>query len=382
MEIQMVDLHGQYLSIKDEIDAAIEAVIHRSSFIKGPFVAEFEESLADWLGVNHVVGVGNGTDALQIALMALGIEPGDEVIAPSFTFVATTEAAALLGAVPVFVDIDAPTFNIDPSAIEELISDRTRAIVPVHLYGQPCDMNPIMNVAAKHGLPVIEDNAQSIGSRYGVRYAGTFGDLGTLSFFPSKNLGAYGDGGAVMTNDSDLAERVRMIANHGSKRKYENEMVGVNSRLDAMQASILSAKLRHLDAFIDARVHAADRYDEALRDVPDIEIPPRAAGRTHVFHQYTIRVSERLPGARDALSAYLREKGIPHAVYYPVPVHRLPVTSEGVGAARTGDMAETDRASREVLSLPMHTELTDEAIGYIAEHVTRFIEAYEPALTE
>ena len=375
----MVDLLGQYLKIKDEIDAAIAAVLDKTAFIQGPFVAEFEERLAAYLGVNHVIGVGNGTDALQIAFMALGIGEGDEVIAPSFTFVATTEAAALLGAIPVFADIEPDTFNLDPGTIESLISERTRAIVPVHLFGQPCDMDPIIEIAKRHGIAVVEDTAQAIGALYGDRRAGTIGDMGTLSFFPSKNLGAFGDGGAVVTNNSALAERVRLIANHGSRKKYRNEVVGVNSRLDALQAAVLSVKLRHLDEFTASRIVAADAYDAHFDGSALIGAPPRASGRTHIFHQYTVRVSDSLAGARDALSDYLSSKGIPHAIYYPVPVHQLPVNTEGDHEYRSGDMTETERAGREVLSLPMHTELTNEQVAFVADHVRRFVEEYEPA---
>ena len=380
MDLQMVDLHGQYLGIKDEIDSSIANVISKSSFIRGPFVTEFEQKLAAYLDVNHVIGVGNGTDALQIALMALDIGHGDEVIAPSFTFVATTEAVALLGAVPVFADIDPETFNLNVECVEALVTSRTRAIVPVHLYGQPCSMDGIQAIARKYNLAVIEDNAQSIGAMYDTSAAGTIGDLGTLSFFPAKNLGCFGDGGAVVTNDSRLADRVRLIANHGSARKYENEIVGMNSRLDGLQAAILSTKLNHLDSYIKARVEAADQYDELLQASPLITPPPRAAKRTHVFHQYTIRVSQDVPGARDALSGYLRKKQIPHAIYYPVPVHRLPVNTMGHHAFRAGDMSETDQAAAEVLSLPMHTELTPEQIGYISDHVVRFLNDYQPVL--
>ncbi len=377
MELQMVDLRGQYLSIKDEIDLAIASVIDKSAFVKGPFVAEFENQIAAYLGVNHVIGVGNGTDALQIALMALGLGPGDEIIAPSFTFVATTEAAALLGAVPVFADIDPSTFNLDPNCIEPLITERTKAIVPVHLFGQPSDMDSIMAIGRKYQLAVVEDNAQSVGSKYKKRYAGTIGTMGTLSFFPSKNLGCYGDGGAVLTNDSDLAERIRLIANHGANKKYHNEVVGVNSRLDGLQAAILLVKLNHLRDFNSARITAADRYDHAFEDCRFVTIPVRATDRDHVFHQYTIRIAHEFPGARDALSAFLREKRIPHAIYYPVPVHLLPVNTEGIHPYRAGDMRHTLSAAEQVLSLPMHTELAPEQITFITGHVTRFLESYE-----
>jgi len=376
-DLQMVDLRGQYLSIKTEIDDAIAAVIDSSSFIKGRSVSEFEEQMASYLNVAHVVAVGNGTDALQIALMALGVGPGDEVIAPSFTFVATSEAASLLGAVPVFADIDPDSFNLDPNCIESLISEQTKAIVPVHLFGQPCAMDAIMSIAEKHQLCVVEDNAQSVGSLYQDRFSGTIGDFGTLSFFPSKNLGCFGDGGAITTNDAELASSARLIANHGSVKKYYNEVVGVNSRLDGIQAAILSVKLRHLDSYIESRIEAADRYDALFSDCRWVVSPPRASGCTHVFHQYTVRITSERAGARDALAAYLRNEHIPHAVYYPIPVHALPVNLNGTHPSRTGDMTHTNVASDQVISLPMHTELTMDQIEYIAEQVIRFLENFE-----
>lgn len=373
----MVDLRNQYLSIKAEIDEAIAAVIDSSAFIKGRFVSEFEEQLAAYLQVDHVIAVGNGTDALQIALMALEIGPGDEVIAPSFTFVATSEAASLLGAVPVFADIDPATFNLDPICIEPLLSEKTRAIVPVHLYGQPCEMDAIMAIAEKYGVSVVEDNAQGIGSKYGNQFCGTIGDMGTLSFFPSKNLGCFGDGGAVITNDDHLARAARLIANHGSEKKYHNEVVGVNSRLDGIQAAILSVKLGHLDSFNKARAESADRYDTLFSDCEFIVSPSKTTHGTHVFHQYTVRVTTERAGARDALSAYLRDEQIPHAIYYPIPVHALPVNVNGTHPTRAGDMTHTNVASDQVISLPMHTELTDSQIEYIADHVVRFLEKFD-----
>jgi len=368
--IQMVDLRGQYLAIKQEIDAAIQEVLDSTAFIRGPIVGQLERELAAYLGGRFATGVANGTDALQIAFMALGIQPGDEVITPSFTFVATAEAAALLGAVPVFVDIDPVTFNIDPGKIEEAISPRTRAIVPVHLFGQAADMGPILELSRKYGIPVVEDNAQAIGSAYKGRTTGYIGEIGTLSFFPSKNLGAYGDGGAVLTNDEELHERMRKIANHGSMRKYYNEVVGVNSRLDTLQAAILRVKLQHLDAYTEARRAAADRYDALFAGTDSVTVPGRDPNSRHVFHQYTIRVpSDR----RDGLVARLKEKGIPSAVYYPVPLHRLPVF-QGAGRMRHGDMRETERAAAEVISLPMHTELTPEQQEYVADTIRSFLE--------
>ena len=372
MGIQMVDLRGQYLAIKDEIDAAIQAEIDGTSFIKGPMVGQFECKLAGYLDGTYAIGVGNGTDALQIALMALDLQPGDEVITTAFTFIATGEVAALLKATPVFADIDPRTFNIDPAKIEELITPKTKAIVPVHLFGQPADMDPIMEIAERHGIPVIEDNAQGIGSTYKGRRTGYIGHIGTLSFFPSKNLGAYGDGGAVLTNDADLYEQMKMIANHGGRRKYYNEIVGVNSRLDTLQAAILHTKLAHLDEYTEARRAAADRYDALFADHPHITTPYRDPNGTHVFHQYTLRISQEVPGGRDALAAHLKERDIPFGIYYPVALHQLPVFTDAV-PMRHGDMTETERAGAEVISLPMHTELTAEQQQYIASAVLDFL---------
>jgi len=369
----MVDLRGQYLALKEEIDAAIAEVLDSTRFIKGPIVGQLESELAGYLEGTYVLGVANGTDALQIALMALGIGPGDEVITPSFTFIATAEAAALLGATPVFVDIDPQTFNLDPAKMEALLSPRTKAIVPVNLFGQAADMDPILDLAERHGLYVVEDNAQAIGSTYKGRKTGFFGHIGILSFFPSKNLGAYGDGGAVLTNDAALYERMKMITNHGGRHKYYNEIVGVNSRLDALQAAILRVKLRHLDAFIEARRQAADRYDALFAGNEAITTPHRARYSHHVFHQYTLRIAQHTPGGRDALLAHLKAKDIPHGVYYPVPLHRLPVFAEIV-AMRRGEMTETERAAAEVISLPMHTELSADQQQYIAEAVLEFVE--------
>ena len=370
-DIQMVDLRGQYLAIKEEIDTAIRDVLDSMQFIKGPIVAAFESELAAYVGCDHTVGVANGTDALQIALMTLGIGPGDEVITSAFTFIATGEAAALLGARPVFADIDPDTFNINPTGIEAQITPRTRAIVPVHLFGQPADMGPILDIASSHNLAVIEDNAQGIGATYKGRKTGTMGNVGTLSFFPSKNLGAYGDAGAVMTDDAGLYERMRKIANHGSLQKYHNEIVGINSRLDAFQAAILRVKLRHVDQYTRARRAAADRYDVLFAGNDAITVPYRDPNGRHIFHQYTIRISQEVPGGRDGLAKHLKAHGIPHAVYYPIPLHRLPVFAHQQDSQQ-GGLPETDRAAAEVLSLPMHTELTAEQQEYIAGVVLDF----------
>jgi UDP-2-acetamido-2-deoxy-ribo-hexuluronate aminotransferase len=362
-----VDLHAQVASIRSELDAAVASVLDSGAFVRGPFVRSFEEELAAHLGGRHAIGVGNGTDALQIAYMALGIGPGDEVVTSPFTFIATAEAAALLGAKPVFVDIDPQTFNLDPARLAEAITPRTRAIAPVHLYGQAADMPAIQEIASGAGIPVVEDAAQAIGARVGDAPAGYIGEIGCLSFYPSKNLGAFGDGGAVLTNDDAIASRVRTIANHGGTSKYHNEVVGVNSRLDALHAAMLSVKLRHLDAWTAARQTAADAYDRAFAG-SEVVIPHRAPGFTHVFHQYTIRVPA---GVRDDLQEHLRQRGIPTMVYYPVPLHRLAVFAE-LGYAE-GSLPETERASREVLSLPMHPHLTEEQATAVAGAVRAFL---------
>jgi dTDP-4-amino-4,6-dideoxygalactose transaminase len=354
--LHMVDLFSQHQSIQPELDEALAEVFQTTRFIKGPIVSSFEKELGEYLGGPHVVGVGSGTDALQIAFMALGLQPGDEVITPAFTFIATAEAAALLGIRPVFVDVQADSFNMAPDQVEALITDRTRAIVPVHLFGQPCDLDPILETARRHGLFVVEDNAQSIGSMYQGRPAGILGDIGTLSFFPSKNLGGVGDGGAVVTNDPALAERARMIANHGSRRKYHNEIVGINSRLDTLQAAVLRVKLRHLDRFNEARQNAASVYDELLSGQTAYVTPTRRASRTHVFHQYTVRCATRNRNFRDGLFGFLKDRSIPHAVYYPVPLNRLPVFSDTLNAGR--ELPVTDMLCDTVLSIPMHTELS------------------------
>lgn len=364
--IQMVDLRGQYLAIKEELDTAIQGVLDATNFIKGAPVAEFESELAAYLEGDYALGCGNGTDALQLAFMALGLGAGDEIITPAFTFVATAEAAAVIGAVPVFAEIDPQTFNMDPAKIEALITPRTRAIVPVHLFGQPADLDPIMEIANRYGLYVVEDCAQAVGARYKGRRVGYTGHFGTLSFFPSKNLGAYGDGGAVLSNDEALIQRARMIANHGSKKKYFNEMVGINSRLDTLQAAILRVKLKHLDQYIAARKQAAAIYDELFAGHEEIVTPYTAPNTEHVFHQYTLRVQNR-----DAVATHLKSLNIPCAVYYPVPLYGLPVYKE---LTAPGALPETEKACAEVISLPMHTELTQEQQAYIASNMLSFLE--------
>lgn len=373
MQIEMVDLKGQYVKIKAEIDASIQDVIDTTSFIRGPEVVAFETELGHFLGGNDVLSVANGTDALQIALMALGIGPGDEVISPSFTFVATAEAVGLLGATPVFADVCPDTFTIDPNQVASLITPKTKAIVPVHLFGQCANMSALLELAAKHGIPIIEDTAQAIGALWEGKSAGTMGEMGTLSFFPSKNLGCYGDGGAIVSRDEALLAQCRLISNHGSTKKYHNEVVGVNSRLDTIQAAILRVKLRHLEAYTTARVAAADLYDKLLAPISGLTTPYRDPKGSHVFHQYTIRVEGNDPEKRDALMNYLGTKNIPSYVYYPVPLHLLPIYKNDPDSCRFGTMTETLRAANEVLSLPMHTELTEEQQTYIAGHCKVFL---------
>lgn len=371
--LQMVDLRRQYLRIKDEVDAAVQRVIDSTGFIGGPEVTGFAGELADYLGVKHVIPCANGTDALQIALMALGLEPGDEVITPSFTYIATVEVVALLRLTPVFADVDADTFTLDLDSVRAAITPRTKAIIPVHLYGQSVDMAPLLELAAQYGIPVIEDNAQAIGGSYTFPdgrtvKTGSMGTVGCTSFFPSKNLGCYGDGGAMFTNDDVLADTLRMIANHGQKVRYYHEMVGCNSRLDALQAAVLRVKLRHLDEYNGARRRAADFYDAAFAGQPGILTPVRAAYAHHVFHQYTLR----LQGVdRDAVHASLAEAGIPSMIYYPVPCHKQDMLAALMNC--TPQLPVTDQLNTEVISLPMHSELTEKELSCIADTVLRIV---------
>ncbi len=371
----MVDLKGQYLKIKPEIDAAIAEVLNSTAFIKGPAVKRFEEHLAKYLGVKHVIGCGNGTDALQLALMALELEPGDEVITTSFTFIATAEVIALLKLTPVLVDVLPGTFNIDPEAVEKAITPRTKAIIPVHLFGQTADMHRIMQLARKHNLYVVEDTAQALGADFTdpetgrTQKAGTIGTLGCTSFFPSKNLGAYGDGGAVFTDDDDLALRLRALANHGMKVKYHHDYVGVNSRLDTLQAAVLDVKLPHLDAYAAARQKAAGFYNRAFAECKKLKTPHTAPFTTHVFHQYTLVLDESVD--RSALMDFLAGKGVASAIYYPVPLHlQKAYRDKRYGE---GDFPVTERLSRTVLSLPMHTELTPGMQTEIAGTILSFL---------
>ena len=368
MDIPLLDLKAQYATVKDEIIRAINDVCESQYFALGPAVAQFEENVAAYCGSKFAIGVSSGTDALLISLMALEVGPGDEVITSPFTFFATAGCVARVGARPVFVDIDPRSFNIDPGAIEEKITEKTKAIIPVHLFGQIADMKAIAEIAQRHNIAVIEDAAQAIGAEYRGQKVGTIGHFGCFSFFPTKNLGAYGDGGLVVTNDDELAEKVRMLRVHGSKPKYYHHLVGTNSRLDALQAAILRAKLPHLDEWTAARQKIAARYDELLRDIPGIEIPYRAPDRTHIFHQYTIRV---LNGRRDALQKHLKEQGVGTQVYYPLPLHLQPCFRH-LGY-KEGDLPESERASREVLSLPMFPELTAEEQDYVVQKICEFV---------
>lgn len=372
--IQMVDLQNQYLAIKPEVDQAIADILTETNYINGTPVKDFACNLAGYLGARDVIPCGNGTDALQIALMALDLQPGDEVITSPFTFIATAEVISLLRLKPVFADVDPGHFNIDPAKVAERITERTKVILPVHLYGQTADMAPLLELAAKHGIHVIEDNAQAIGASYHfadgrTAKAGTIGTIGCTSFYPSKNLGAYGDGGAIMTQDPTLGEKIRMICNHGSKVRYYHDLVGVNSRLDTIQAAILDIKLRHLDSYIRNRQDAADRYDQGLSGIPGVMVPERAPWSSHVFHQYTLRVSE----GRDALKDALQSAGIPTMIYYPVPLHLQPAYAEyGYG---TGDYPVSERLMHEVISLPMHTELSKDQTDYICSTIRSFFNA-------
>lgn len=370
-QIQMVDLKTQYQQIKPEIDAAIQEVIDSTAFIKGKQVSDFANHLEQYLNVKHVIPVGNGTDALQIALMALGLKPGDEVITPDFTFIATAEVAALLGFTPVVVDVDKDTMNLNVEAVRRAITEKTKAIVPVHLFGQCADMEPLIKLAEEHNLFVVEDACQAIGAEYifsdGTRKkTGCIGNIGCTSFFPSKNLGCYGDGGAIFTDDDILAERIRAIANHGMVIRYYHDMIGVNSRLDTIQAAVLDVKLRHLDEYTAARQAAAAVYDNAFKQNPHLIIPARASYSTHVFHQYTLQVSDI---DRDTLRQQLAELGIPAMIYYPVPLHMQKAYQDS--RYKQGDFPVSEQLASTVISLPMHTCLSAEQQAYIIEHVNR-----------
>lgn len=370
--LQMVDTLTQYHRIKAEVDAAVIGVMESSQFIGGKEVSSFATELAAYHGCKHVIPCANGTDALQIAMMALGLKAGDEVITPSFTYIATVEVAALLGVKPVFVEVDKQTFCIDPDAIEKAITPKTRAIVPVHLYGQAANMERIMGIAKKHGLFVIEDNAQAIGNDYSfsdgtVKKTGTIGDIGCTSFYPSKNLGAFGDGGAITTDNDDLAAQMRMIASHGQSKRYYHDVVGCNSRLDAMQAAILRVKLRHLDEYVAARRKAADFYDQGFAGQKGITTPFRSADNKHVFHQYTL-ILEGID--RNGLHDYLAAENVPSMIYYPVPAHRQKMFDSFGGSSFV--LPTTDWLTERVISLPIHTEMDAEQQNYIISKVLAY----------
>ena len=368
----MVDLKTQYDGIREEIDNAIKEVIHSTSFIRGNEVRQFEDELAEYLGAANVISCGNGTDALQIAMMALGLKPGDEVITTDFTFIATVEPIALLGLKPVYVDPDPFSFNIDPELAEKAVTPKTKAILPVHLFGQCADMDPLIDMARRHKLFIIEDTAQATGADYysgngETRKAGTIGEVGCTSFFPSKNLGCYGDGGALFTDDDALAAKIRSIANHGMTRRYYHDHIGVNSRLDTLQAAILRVKLINLDRYNKLRLAVADKYDAAFRNQPGLTLPHRSRFSSHIFHQYTLKLN---PDDRDRMRDYLAGKNIPSMVYYPVPLHRQEAYS--YLGYEYNSFSVTEELSGSVLSLPMHTELDDEQINYIISTVLEF----------
>ncbi|WP_198661669.1 DegT/DnrJ/EryC1/StrS family aminotransferase [Lewinella sp. IMCC34183] len=371
--IQMVELRTQYEAMQEEVDAAVMEVIRSGAFINGPATRDFQAGLEAFLRCKHVVPCGNGTDALQIAMMALDLKPGDEVIVPAFTYVASAEVIALLGLSPVMVDVDPFTFNLTAEQIEPAITERTKAIVPVHLFGQSCDMEPIVRLAKAHGLHIVEDNAQAIGAEYTfsdgrVSRTGTLGDVGCTSFYPSKNLGAYGDGGAINTDDDRLAERLRSVANHGQSRRYYHDVVGVNSRLDSVQAAILNCKLGRLDAYNERRRRAAGYYDAALSGLDGLLTPARLPASTHVYHQYTLRIDG---DRRGALQHHLQEGGVPSMIYYPVPLYDQGAF-RGTAANAIDFLPITDLLCKEVISLPMHSELDEESLGYICERVRSF----------
>jgi len=380
-KIQMVDLKGQYADIKQEVDTSIQEIIDNTAFINGPKVHQFQKNLENYLGVKHVIPCANGTDALQIAMMGLGLEQGDEVITADFTFAATVEVIALLKLTPVLVDVDPDNFNIDIEAIKKAITPKTKAIVPVHLFGQCANMEAIMQIAKEHNLYVIEDNAQAIGANYTYQdgtkaKAGTIGHVASTSFFPSKNLGCYGDGGAIFTNDDDLAHTIRGIVNHGMYERYHHDVVGVNSRLDSIQAAVLDAKLPHLDNYNQARRDAARKYNSALKDVPQITLPKTVNNcegicdtcDCHVFHQYTLKLENV---DRDALVKFLNSHDIPCGVYYPIPLHKQKAYQDS--RYNEADFTVTNQLVKQVISLPMHTELEDDQIEFITSKIKEFI---------
>jgi len=365
----MVDVKSQYLKIKQEIDSAVLGVIEDTSFINGPAVKNFASNLGAYLGGARVIPCANGTDALQIAMMALDLKPGDEVIVPAFTYVATAEVIGLLGLHPVMVDVDPDTFNVEPREIEIAITSKTKAIVPVHLFGQIAEMDQILKIANQHGLYVIEDNAQALGAVYkDGRKSGTIGHIGCTSFYPSKNLGAYGDGGAIMSRDESLGEKLWIIANHGQRKRYYHDLIGVNSRLDSIQAAILDIKLKHLDEYAEARQKAAQFYDASFSTHPAIDVPFRSPDSSHVFHQYTLKVPSE---DRDKLQEFLQSKGVPTMVYYPVPLYKQEAF-KGYVEKKNFELPVTEDLCKRVISLPMHTEMTEEILEYISFQVKAY----------
>ena len=372
-KIHMVDLQSQYQQIKDVVDTSIQEVLNSSAYINGPYVKEFQKDLEEYLGVKHVIPCANGTDALQIAMMGLGLKPGDEVITVDFTFAATVEVIGLLNLTPVLVDVEEDTFNMSIDALKNAITPKTKAIVPVHLFGQCANMEAILEVAKAHNLFVIEDNAQAIGADYTfsnghTQKSGSIGHVGTTSFFPSKNLGCYGDGGAIFTNDDELAHTLRGMVNHGMYKRYYHDVVGVNSRLDSIQAAVLKAKLPHLDTYCEARRKAAMYYSDAFLENPNILTPVISSFSTHVFHQYTLRITN---GKRDALHQHLLDQGIPNAIYYPVPLHAQKAYMDE--RYKEEDFVITNKLVQEVISLPMHTELDEEQLEFISSTINSFI---------
>jgi len=368
-DIKMVDLKGQYLKIKDEIDSAIQNVIDSTAFVKGSVVKEFEENLSKFLNINHVIACGNGTDAIQVALMSLDFEKGAEIITPDFTFIATVEAIVMAGFKPVLVDVEKDTFNISIDSLKNAITSKAKAILPVHLYGQAANMEEIQKVAKERNLYIIEDNAQAIGSDYyfsdgSIKKAGTIGDIGTTSFFPSKNLGCFGDGGAIFTNDDILAKRCRSVVNHGMEKRYYHDRIGINSRLDGIQAAILNIKLKHLTNYNKLRRVAADRYDSFLKDVDEVKTPVRSKFSEHIFHQYTIQVENR-----NKLIEYLKKWNIPAMIYYPVPIHQQKAFAD---FDHSGNYQNSVSLSEKVLSLPIHTEMRIEEQEFIATKIKAF----------
>lgn len=370
--IPMVDLKSQYKNIKEEVDAAVINCMENATFINGPQVKQFQKSLEEYQEVNHVIPCANGTDALQVALMALDLKPGDEVICPAFTYVATAEVIGLLGLVPVMIDVNEDIFNMTVENLNNIVTSKTKAIVPVHLYGQSCDMEPILEFAKQKGLYVVEDNAQALGATYTFsdgtkKKTGTMGDIGCTSFFPSKNLGCFGDGGAMMTNNDALAEKIRMVANHGQIKKYHHEVLGCNSRLDSLQAAILDIKLKHLDEYSANRNKMADVYYDKLGSIEELELPKKQHNSTHVFHQYTMKVKN---GKRDALQMYLKEQGIPSMIYYPLPLYKQNAFKQYV--PKGFELPLTQKLCEEVLSLPVHTEMNKKDMDTVCNAIINF----------